>query len=163
MKNFSERIRHLRKSILSLTLKAFAEKVGTSQGYIHELEAGKKEKPSLAFLQRISDTFGIRREWLETGEGEPLPGVAEADGSYHFDYKTNEGCKAAFEWFLEHLPLADLLKRLGEILNDESQSPARRLEIAKAIMPVIERRKGELETRAAGSNRATSKSSLANN
>lgn len=162
MKIFAERLRHLRKTILSTTLKAFAEKVGTSQGYIHELEAGKKDKPSAEFLQRIADTFGIRREWLEAGEGEPTAGVAEGSAAYRFDYKTDEGCRAAFEWLLERLPLVDLLKRLSEILNDESQAPARRLEMAKAIMPVIERRKAELESQSSVSRRATPKDSPAN-
>jgi transcriptional regulator with XRE-family HTH domain len=163
VKIFAERIRHLRKTLLSLTLKAFAEKVGTSQGYIHELETGKKDKPSADFLQRISDTFGVRREWLEAGEGDPMPGgVREEPGPYRFDYKTNEGCKAAFEWFLEHMPLSDLLQRLSEILNDESQTPPRRLEMARAIMPVIERRKAELEEQASVARRSTPKSSPAN-
>lgn len=137
--------------------------MGTSQGYVHELEAGKKDKPSAEFLQRISDTFGIRREWLETGDGEPRAGVAEESGDYHFDYKTDEGCRAAFEWFLERLPIADLLKRVSEILNDEAQTPARRLEIAKAIILVIERRKAELEPQASVSRRSTQNSSPANN
>jgi transcriptional regulator with XRE-family HTH domain len=162
VKIFAERIRHLRKTLLSLTLKAFAKKVGTSQGYIHELETGKKDKPSLAFLQRISQTFGVRREWLETGEGEPLPGAAEAEGEYRFNYKTDEGCKAAFEWLLETMPLDDLLRRLSEILSDESQPAQLRLEMAKAMIPVIERRKAELEEKPSASRRATPKSSPAN-
>lgn len=162
VKLFADRLRHLRKTILSTTLKSFSERVGTSQGYIHELETGKKDKPSLAFLQRISDTFGVRREWLETGEGEPVAGTAEESGTYRFDYSTTEGCKAAFEWLLETMPLADLLKRLGEILNDESQSTQSRLEMAKAMMPTIERRKDELEEKASVSRRATPKSSPAN-
>jgi transcriptional regulator with XRE-family HTH domain len=143
VKKFSERLRHFRKNVLKTTLRAFAEQVGTSQGYLHELESGKKECPSSEFLQRICETFGVRRAWLESGTGEMLVGAFEAEGQYRFDLKTNLGAKAAFEWFLEKTPLPVLIGRLAEILNDESQTPAQRLEIAKAMMPVIERRQNE--------------------
>lgn len=148
MKKFSERLRHLRKTVLDLTLKDFATRVGTSQGYVHELETEKKDKPSADLLQRIADTFGVRREWLEKGEGEPRPGVAEEAAAYRFDYKTEEGCRSAFDWLLSVMPLCDLWSRLDEILNDESQPPLPRIEMAKALTAAIKRRQVKQEEHA---------------
>lgn len=145
MKKFAERLRHLRKEVLKLTLNGFATRVGTSQGYVHELESGRKGNPSPEFLQRISENFGIRREWLEAGDGDPVSHTVKEQPPPRFDYSTDEGCRAAFEWLVDRMPLGQLVGRLNEILKDESQSAERRVEIAKAIIPVIERRKAELD------------------
>lgn len=41
-----------------LTLKAIADSVDSSIGYIHELETGSKT-PSLAMLQKLADVLGV--------------------------------------------------------------------------------------------------------
>jgi len=66
--HIGERIRFLRKS-MGLTQKEFAKKIGITQGYLTEVESGKKQ-PSEKVLKLISHTFGVSYEWLKYGKGE---------------------------------------------------------------------------------------------
>ena len=47
----------------------FARKLGISQGFLTNLETGKRE-PSDKLLRLISQTFGVSYEWLKEGKGE---------------------------------------------------------------------------------------------
>lgn len=51
-----------------LSQKAFAEPLGTSSGYISEVEQGKKT-PGADFLKSLSGAYRVSIEWLLTGEG----------------------------------------------------------------------------------------------
>lgn len=63
-----DRIKTVRKN-RDLTQREFAEKIGTTQNTIANYETGHRN-PSAAALNNICKTFGIREEWLRTGEGE---------------------------------------------------------------------------------------------
>ena len=63
----SDRICTLRRQ-LNLSQAEFGAKVGVKQGSISAWESGVKS-PSGAAIVSICQTFGIRDEWLRTGEG----------------------------------------------------------------------------------------------
>ena len=73
MRTFSERLRWLRQDCFRLTIQAFASRLKTGQGYVHELESEKKQHPSKEFAERISREFNVQSEWLLTGRGRPFP------------------------------------------------------------------------------------------
>ena len=52
-----ENLKRIRKE-RGLTLRAIAESVDSSIGYIHELEAGSKS-PSLAMLQKLANALNV--------------------------------------------------------------------------------------------------------
>lgn len=52
-----------------LTQEQFAEKINLSRNYLWMLENGSRV-PSDRTIKDICDKFGIREEWLRTGEGE---------------------------------------------------------------------------------------------
>lgn len=53
---------------LNLSQRAFAERIGRSVGYVNRIENGKNV-PTSAFLQSVSDAFGVDISWLMTGNG----------------------------------------------------------------------------------------------
>ena len=63
-----ERITVLRKT-LGLTQKQFGEQIGVQRGTIANYELGRNI-PTETVRLMICRVYGVRREWLETGEGE---------------------------------------------------------------------------------------------
>jgi SOS-response transcriptional repressor LexA len=64
----SQRFKEVR-SARKLTQKQFADSMGISQGFLSELENGKK-LPSRALLIALSEVHLLNEEWLVTGQGE---------------------------------------------------------------------------------------------
>ena len=67
----NERIKHLRKDILNLSQKDFADKIGLSENFVWMIEKGSRA-PSDRTIADICREFGVDRIWLETGSGEPF-------------------------------------------------------------------------------------------
>jgi transcriptional regulator with XRE-family HTH domain len=67
MNEIGERIKKLRHS-LGLKQVQFAQQVRVSQGYLAEVEKGKKI-PSSRVLLAVSTVFAIDEDWLRTGRG----------------------------------------------------------------------------------------------
>ena len=72
-----ERIQELRKS-LSLSRRAFGEKLGVSESVIVNIEFDRLKRPEQKepIYKLICETFNVNEEWLKTGVGEmfkPLP------------------------------------------------------------------------------------------
>lgn len=63
-----ERIREYRKS-KSLSMAEFGERLSITGQAVSLIELGKTE-PSERIIKAICSEFDVRREWLETGEGE---------------------------------------------------------------------------------------------
>ena len=63
-----DRIKAIRKA-KNLSQQALAVLIGTSNGYICEVEKGKKS-PGSEFLFRLSQKTEARLEWLKDGQGE---------------------------------------------------------------------------------------------
>lgn len=68
MSEMRKRIGQLRKS-LGLTQKQFGEKIGIQRGTVTNYELGRNI-PTETVRLMICKIYGVRREWLETGEGE---------------------------------------------------------------------------------------------
>lgn len=62
-----DRIRELRKDHLQMTQQAFADRLGFSQNFIWQIEKGERS-PSDRTISDICREFGVREEWLRTGE-----------------------------------------------------------------------------------------------
>ena len=64
----NERIKKIRKGC-EMTQQEFADKIGADRSNIAKYESGKAN-PSNSVIVSICRTFGVREEWLRTGEGE---------------------------------------------------------------------------------------------
>lgn len=69
---FSDRLRRLREKELNRTLSDFAAAIRVSKGYVSDLERGVKLNPSKEFVEKVCNAYGVSREWLENGVGEPF-------------------------------------------------------------------------------------------
>lgn len=65
----NERIAKVR-SDTRISQKEFAEELGLTRNFISLVECGKK-KPSERTISDICRKFGVRKEWLKDGIGEP--------------------------------------------------------------------------------------------
>jgi transcriptional regulator with XRE-family HTH domain len=68
MGTIGERVRHLRKVSLNLTLEKFGERIGITAASLSAFETGKTN-PSDQTIRSICREFGVREKWLRTGEG----------------------------------------------------------------------------------------------
>lgn len=66
----NERLKYLRKNILNLTQKAFAEKINVSTSNIGSIEIGRI-KVTNRVINDICETFSINKNWLLNGT-EPI-------------------------------------------------------------------------------------------
>jgi len=152
---FSDRLHALRKTHLHLTLKAFAERVGTSQGYVHEMEAGRKRNPSEELVGKICAAFAVRREWLLDGEGEIFSGAKEESPAYGRPAsKAGHDYQARYFALLEAMSAVDLIAMVSSILRDETKTLDARLQEANEINPIIKRKEAELASQLAELRRA---------
>ncbi len=122
----NNRIRFLRKNILTLSQKNFGEKIGLKQSTINDIESGKN-KLTDSNLKLICKVFNINEEWLRNGT-EPIfikkdndlislikkeltlsPLAKKIIISY---LKLNKDDRATFESFFGNL--------ITEILNDDT-------------------------------------------
>ena len=67
----NDRIRELRKQ-LGLTLVEFGERIGYNNATISMMELGRPpydKKIDMRFIMSVVNAFGVRKEWLLTGDG----------------------------------------------------------------------------------------------
>ena len=74
----NERIKYLRKDILQLSQKDFADKIKLSENFVWMVEKGTRT-PSDRTIADICREFNVNRVWLETGVGEPFDPVSRED------------------------------------------------------------------------------------
>ncbi len=77
MDSFSNRLSELIKN-LGITKTAFSERLNISQAFVSQMCSGTKI-PSDRTIADICREFGVREEWLRTGEGDMLLPVSEDD------------------------------------------------------------------------------------
>lgn len=65
-----ERVKTVRKS-LGLTLEKFGEKLGVQKNAISAIENGRNSLTD-QMIKSICREYGVREEWLRSGEGEPF-------------------------------------------------------------------------------------------
>lgn len=98
-----DRIKELRKS-LDLTQQKFADKLGLKRQTIAAYEIGNIE-PSESTLLLICKEFGVNKEWLLTGEGEPTKDTDVAFGEMCADIGINDPkAKEAIEKYYKLSP-----------------------------------------------------------
>ena len=78
----NERIKYLRKELLHLTLEEFGSHIGLGKSALSKIERGENTGTDQT-VKSICREFGVREEWLRTGEGEPF-------GSYTRNEKVAE-------------------------------------------------------------------------
>ena len=68
-----ERVHHLRKHVLKMTMDAFGKELGVSRSVIVNIEGNKLARPDqkLSLMKLICEKFKVREEWLLKGE-EPM-------------------------------------------------------------------------------------------
>jgi transcriptional regulator with XRE-family HTH domain len=64
-----ERIRHLRKDVLKLTLDKFSRPLGVSRSAISDIEGGRNAL-SNQMVMLLRKIYNVSEEWLRSGEGE---------------------------------------------------------------------------------------------
>ena len=74
----NERIRDLRKTLLSLTMEEFGKRVGVGKSAISDIENGRNGVSGNMF-NSICREFNVRPEWLRDGEGEPFKEVTHKE------------------------------------------------------------------------------------
>lgn len=77
MDSFSNRLSELIKN-LGITKTAFSERLNISQAFVSQMCSGTKI-PSDRTIADICREFGVREEWLRTGEGDMLLPASEDD------------------------------------------------------------------------------------
>lgn len=123
-----DRIKQVRQAA-GVSQAVFAEKIGLSRNYVAMLEIGQRE-PSDRTISDICRVFGVNRDWLVTGEGEPfLPLSREEEIAAIFaDLQFNQEPKARLIKALARMPdeafpaFLDFLERFSELLNTEERN-----------------------------------------
>lgn len=101
--SISENIKRIRVK-LNLTQQEFAERLGLKRNTVATYEMGRSE-PSESAKMLICREFGIRREWLETGEGEMTPNKSSATlEQLAQEYQLDERSRTLIENFLRLTP-----------------------------------------------------------
>ena len=105
----NERIASLRKE-MGLTQKQFGERIGVQRGTVANYERGRNI-PNETVLLMICREFGVRREWLETGEGEMFEKKSRYEQAWEMseEYLNNEN-----EMFRQRL-----ISAISELTEDQ--------------------------------------------
>lgn len=127
----NERIASLRKE-MRLTQKQFGERIGVQRGTVANYERGRNI-PNETVLLMICREFGVRREWLETGEGEKFEKNSRYDiiseMSEESLKKENEAFRRRLISVITELSesqlaiLAAYAKRIAGLNNSDSGTP----------------------------------------
>ena len=81
VQRLSERLRWARETA-GLTTRQLADAAHVARGYPSAIECEQFKKPSLAALQRLSETLEVTFDWLAFGRGKkPSPRVLRRVGS----------------------------------------------------------------------------------
>lgn len=123
----NERIKHLRKDLLSLSQKDFAAALMVSENFIWMVEKGTRV-PSERTLNDICEKFHVDSVWLRTGDGDPFQEESRQDLIMRFAAQTVNGSdefKKAFVSMLAKLEpedweaLAKIFRKMREEIEKE--------------------------------------------
>ena len=121
-----ERIKALRKA-LGLTQQKFADGMGVKQNTIAQYESGRNE-PLDAVITLICRTYGVREEWLRTGEGEMFRPRSRNEELFEFlnTAVEEDGIKARLLTVMARLTddqwelLADMARKLADEVKEKA-------------------------------------------
>lgn len=102
-----DRIKKLRKS-LDLTQQEFANRIGVKRNTIATYEIGRNQ-PVDSIVSLICREFGVREEWLRTGEGEMFYDISKEEELADFfgDVLSSDDFKKRFVTALARLEESD--------------------------------------------------------
>lgn len=123
-----DNIKELRR-VLGLTQQKFADRLGVKQATLSMVESGKSNA-SRQLLMAVSREFGVRIEWLETGEGEifiehDMSILEQLAAEYNLDEKSRE----LIENFLKLPP--DIREQVATAVANAAKYYPRREEVSK--------------------------------
>ena len=123
-----DNIKELRR-VLGLTQQRFSARIGITQGTIAAIESNKRNI-SRQTLMSISREFGVRIEWLDTGEGEifiehDMSILEQLAAEYNLDEKSRE----LIENFLKLPP--DIREQVATAVANAAKYYPRREEVSK--------------------------------
>lgn len=122
-----ERIKEVRKNE-KLTQQEFADRLNLKRNTVGSYEVNVVE-PSDRTIKDVCDKFGVREEWLRTGEGEMTATDAQSDkiAAFLADLTRDDdnNFKKRFVEMLADLQPKDweLLERLAEKLTQKKEHP----------------------------------------
>lgn len=102
----NERIKHLRKELLHISQKEFAEKLNLSENFVWMVEKGTRE-PSDRTISDICREFNVNEVWLRTGEGEPFQEESRQEQIMKFAFQTIQGSDEFRKQFVSMLAKMD--------------------------------------------------------
>ena len=114
MSEMKDRLKELRKA-LNLKQREVAERLGVKVSNVGAWEAGMFAIPSTRIYQLCKE-YNVRREWLETGEGEMFEPEAT------FEEKLANAASALFDELSDRGKVA-VLKAMSEKLGIKPQPP----------------------------------------
>lgn len=122
MISIGKRIRYLRKEIIKLTLKEFAQKLSISGSNLGNIETGVINATDRVIAD-ICTAFNVSEEWLRTGQGEIMSPksksiVDELDAVYRLDERRK-----------------NLLKNFLSLKDEEQELIVDALEVMASISP----------------------------
>ena len=133
----NDRIRHLRKELLNLTLDQFGERIGLKKSALSHLENGNVNITDQT-RRSICREFNVNEEWLLTGEGEVFQAKSPSDEIAAFvkELSTdNESFKAQLVTMLSRMSSDewDLLeKMIRRLANLDEVTPVQQTDTAEA-------------------------------
>lgn len=122
-----ERIKEVRKNE-KLTQQEFADRLNLKRNTVGSYEVNVVE-PSDRTIKDICDKFGVREEWLRTGEGEMMAADTQSDKIAAFlgdlTRDDDDNFRKRFVEMLADLSPADwkLLERMAEKLAQKKRAP----------------------------------------
>lgn len=90
-----ERVKMLRKDHLRITLEEFGGRIGIQKSAVSKIERGENSL-SEQLIKLISHEFGVREEWLRTGEGEMFAKLDPDEELYQWAEKMLTGQSGDF-------------------------------------------------------------------
>lgn len=123
-----ERIKHLRKDILKMTMEEFGSNVGLSKAAISQIESGKSGISEVA-IKSICREFHINEKWLRTGKGSMKNKAPEDDldkviEAYHLPKETRILVEVYGQLNQEHQDaICEYLDEIKEQLLNRSENP----------------------------------------
>ncbi|MCP5046062.1 MAG: helix-turn-helix transcriptional regulator [bacterium] len=83
--DYGERLRELR-SLLEISQKDFAAKMGIAASFLSEVEKGKT-KPGYNFLIKLAEIFNVNPSWVLLGYGEKFLGAGAGNNGSNWDFQ----------------------------------------------------------------------------
>lgn len=146
----NERVKHLRKDLLNMSMEAFGGKIGLTKAAISSFEAGRNGMSDMA-IKAICREFNVNEEWLRNGVGEVFNALDPEEDLQELAAKimtdTPESFRRRFISVLARLNdgqwrvLAEISDMLAEGCQEDLADPAKdaEAEYIKKISKIVQK------------------------